>query len=42
MPKPMIPKIRGVGEGYPIFILGTSDQGAWQQRPKLYFWDELD
>jgi len=37
MPNRMILKIRGVGEGYPIFSLGTSDQRRAAVRPKVYF-----
>ena len=41
MLNPMIPKMRGVGEGYPIFASGTGDQRLRQRRSKLYFRDEI-
>jgi hypothetical protein len=41
MPNPMSTKIEGVGEGYPISVLGTSHQRSPQRRRKLYFHAEI-
>jgi hypothetical protein len=41
MPNLMILKIRGMGEGYPIFILGTCDLKLAATSPRLYFRNEI-